>query len=175
MLKGKKIILESVEEEHLDQFRIWRNDPDLRKYFREHREISKYMQSKWFERISNDKNQFNFSIKEKETSNLIGHCGLYYIDWVNRTGEFGIYIGDEKYRSGGYGSDSLRCLIKYGFSELNLNKIWCEVFDNNKSISLYKRLGFAHEGTMREHYYNDGKYWDSHFLSLLKRDWETQK
>lgn len=172
MIEGKKILLESVDSSHVEQFRRWRNNPNLRKYFREHREITDLMQKKWFEKINGDPNQVNFSIKDKKTGKLIGHCGLYYINWINRTGEFGIYIGDQAYREGGYGSDSLRCLIRYGFNDINLNKIWCEVYDNNTSIDVYKHLGFAFEGTMRENYYNEGRYWDSHILSLLRREWD---
>lgn len=172
MIEGNKVILESVDSEHIEQFRTWRNNPNLRKYFREYREISDLMQKKWFDKINTDPNQVNFSIKDKKTGKLIGHCGLYYINWINRTGEFGIYIGEETYRNGGYGSDSLRCLIRYGFNDINLNKIWCEVYDNNASIDVYKRIGFVFEGTMRENYYNEGKYWDSHILSILKREWD---
>lgn len=171
MIDGNKVILESVDSEHIEQFRTWRNNPNLRKYFREYREISDLMQKKWFDKINADPNQVNFSIKDKKTGKLIGHCGLYYINWINRTGEFGIYIGEESYRNGGYGSDSLRCLIRYGFNDINLNKIWCEVYDNNASIDVYKRIGFVFEGTMRENYYNEGKYWDSHILSLLRSEW----
>jgi len=171
MIDGNKVILESVDSEHIEQFRTWRNNPNLRKYFREYREISDLMQKKWFDKINTDPNQVNFSIKDKKTNKLIGHCGLYYINWINRTAEFGIYVGEESYRNGGYGSDSLRCLIRYGFNDINLNKIWCEVYDNNASIDVYKRIGFVFEGTMRENYYNEGKYWDSHILSLLRSEW----
>jgi len=175
MPEGKKVLLDSVDVEHIEQFRQWRNQPQLRKYFREYREISKYMQERWFEKIQSDKNQVNFSIKDKNTDQLIGHCGLYYINWINRTGEFGIYIGEDSHRNGGFGADSLRCLIDYGFQDLNLNKIWCEVYDNNTSINVYKHLGFVFEGTMRENYYNEGKYWDSHIMSILKREWKGKK
>ena len=172
MLEGKKVKLSSVEEESLEQLRNWRNEPSLRKYFREYREISKTMQKKWFEKINNDSQQVNFEIRSLKEDLLIGHCGLYYINWITRTGEFGIYIGDKKYRNGGYGSDALRTLIKYGFEDLNLNKIWCEVYDNNPSIDVYKHIGFVYEGTMRQNYFSEGKYWDSHILSILKEEYK---
>ena len=171
MIDGNKILLESVEREHIEQFRNWRNNPQLRKYFRQYLEISTHSQEEWFQRSQDDNCQVNFSIKDRSSRQLIGHCGLYHIDWISRTAEFGIYIGEESYRKGGFGTDSLKSLINYGFSDLNLNKIWCEVYDNNTSINVYKRLGFVHEGTMRENYYNEGRYWDSHFLSVLSREW----
>ena len=175
MLRGKKISLASIKENNLEQLREWRNRPELRKYFREHKEISQVMQTTWFNKINQDSNQVNFEICDKESNKLIGHCGLYYINWVHRHAEFGIYIGNDNFRNGGYGADSLRTLIKYGFEDLNLNKIWCEVYSNNKSLEVYRHLGFKDEGILREHYYNDGQYWDSHMLSLLKKEYRTKR
>lgn len=171
MLKNKKVILESVNHCDIKKFQAWRNNPELRKYFREYREISDDMQEAWFSKISQDKNQINFSIKEKGTKKLIGHCGLYYISWTNRTAEFGIYIGDFEYRGKGFGSDALRMLCKYGFEELNLNRIWCEVYSNNKSLDMYRHIGFKDEGVLRQTYYSSGKYWDSYILSMLKNEY----
>tara|TARA_A100001515_G_scaffold125947_1_gene110962 strand:- start:2581 stop:3105 length:525 start_codon:yes stop_codon:yes gene_type:complete len=171
MLNGTKIYLGPVEEESIEQLRLWRNQPYLRKYFREFREINKKMQSQWFEnKVVKDPNQVNFQIHDFESKKLIGHCGLYYINWIHRHAEFGIYIGDQNYRSGGYGSDALRTLISYGFNDLNLNKIWCEVYSNNDALAIYEHLGFKKEGVLRQHYYNEGKYWNSTILSLLKSE-----
>tara|TARA_B100000212_G_C27310669_1_gene505586 strand:- start:194 stop:730 length:537 start_codon:yes stop_codon:yes gene_type:complete len=174
MITGKKISLESIDAEHIEQLRNWRNDPSLRKYFREYREISYEMQKKWFDKIASDQNQVNFSIKDKQTGKLIGHCGLYYINWRARHGEFGIYIGDKNYRGLGYGSDALRQLCKYGFEELNLNKIWCEVYSNNLSLDMYRHIGFVDEGVLRQNYYCEGKYWDSYILSMLRDEHDKQ-
>ena len=175
MVIGKKIILKKVERENLEQLREWRNNPELRKYFREYRLINSENQQKWYEsRVLGDPDQYNFEIRDKASNKLIGHCGLYYINWVMRTGEFGIYIGDNDYRSGGFGSDALRTLIKYGFEDLNLNRIWCEVYDNNAALEVYKHIGFVYEGKMRENYYNEGQYWDSHILGMLKKEYNEK-
>ncbi len=169
MLKGKKVNLRAVEKESIEQFRQWRNRPELRKYFREYRELSSTMQNAWYEnRVLSDDKQVNFEIRFKDA--LIGHCGLYYIDWIHRHAEFGIYIGDDSYRSGGFGSDALRTLVKYGFNDLNLNKIWCEVYTNNDALDVYRHIGFKDEGVLRQHYYNEGQYWDSTMLSMLKSE-----
>ena len=168
MLAGKKSCLTAVNEGSLSQLREWRNDPDMRQYFREYREISDAMQKNWYNKIASDPNQVNFEIHDKETNTLIGHCGLYYVNWIARHAEFGIYVGHPDYKGGGYGSDALRTLIQYGFTELNLNKIWCEVYSNNHAVDIYRHIGFKDEGILREHYFCNGKYWDSIMLSILK-------
>lgn len=168
---SKKIYLTSVEHENIEQLRQWRNDPELRKYFREHREISKEMQEKWFqEKVLGDPNQINFEIHEANSKKLIGHCGLYYIKWVNGTGEFGIYLGES--RRCGYGTDALKALLNYGFYELGLTRIWCEVYENNRAIDTYKKIGFKHEGTLRKHIFKEGKHLDAHMLGLLREEWD---
>lgn len=175
MIIGKEIKLVKVERENIEQLREWRNNPELRKYFREYRLINKENQIKWFEKVVlNDPTSYNFEIRYKVNNKLIGHCGLHYINWVMRTGEFGIYIGDNDYRNGGFGSDALRTLIKYGFEDLNLNRIWCEVYDNNAALEVYKHIGFVYEGKMRENYYSEGKYWDSHILGMLKKEYNEK-
>ena len=175
MLKGKKIYLSSVEENSLEQLREWRNNPELRRYFREHREISSVMQKNWYKtRVLDNPNQVDFEIHDKHTDKLLGHCGLYYINWIHRHAEFGIYIGDEDFRQGGYGSDALRTLLKYGFNDLNLNKIWCEVYSNNDAIDVYRHIGFVDEGCLRQNYFNEGQYWDSCLMSMLREEYREK-
>jgi UDP-4-amino-4,6-dideoxy-N-acetyl-beta-L-altrosamine N-acetyltransferase len=173
MIQGKKCYLTSVASDSNEQLRTWRNNPEIRKYFREHREITQQMQANWYKnRVHNsDNSQYDFEIHDQDTGTHIGHCGLYYIDWIARKAEFSIYIGDMDYRGKGIGSDALKTLIKYGFEELNLNKIWCEVYSNNKAINIYRKIGFVDEGILRQNAVKNGKYVDSYVLSMLKSEW----
>ena len=77
MLKGKKIYLTSIEKEDLEPLRNWRNREDYRKYFREYREISKDMQQRWYEsKVLADNSTIMFAIRDLETDELLGCCGL---------------------------------------------------------------------------------------------------
>ena len=70
-VKGNKVFLSAVEEESTEQLRSWRNDPELRKYFREYKEISKTMQKRWYEnRVHGDDNQVNFEIHDLDSGKL---------------------------------------------------------------------------------------------------------
>lgn len=173
MIKGKKVYLTAVDRPSIEQLRTWRNNPELRKYFREYREISVEMQERWFSERVNTQNQVDFEIHDIESGKLIGHCGLYYIDWVNRNAEFTVYIGDMMFRNGGYGSDALRLLFDYGFKTLNLHRIWAEVYSNNAAIGIYRRLGFRDEGIKRQHHFEAGEWLDSFMLGLLQDEWDT--
>ena len=172
MIPGKKVYLSSLNRSSLAQLREWRNSPELRKYFREHREISDAMQENWYNnRVLNNSNQVDFEIHDLQSGSLIGHCSLNYIVWTNRTAELGIYIGDKEFRRGGYGTDALNLLMDYAFKTLNLNRVWCEVFSNNEAINVYRKIGFVDEGKMRQHHFEEGVYLDSYILGLLAEDW----
>lgn len=167
LLQDGAIHLRQVEESDLSQFRDWRNSKKNIPYFREYRLLNGENQKQWFEKINNDRNQVNFSIVVG--IKLVGHCGLYNIDWVSRNAEFGIYVGEGKGK--GYGKKALGLLVDYGFNVLNLHKIWCEVFDNNKAFSFYKKFGFTHEGTLRDNHFWGGDYMDSYIMSMLRDEW----
>lgn len=172
MIKGSKVYFTAVNRESISQLMEWRNNPELRKYFREYREISNAMQEAWYNnRVLNNDKQVDFEIHDCESGKLIGHCGLYYINWVNRTAELTIYIGDMSFRRGGYGKDTLSLLMDYAFKTLNLNRIWCEVFSNNAAVEVYRKIGFVDEGKLRQHHFENGEYLDCYVLGLLKDEW----
>lgn len=180
MIEGEKVYLRAVERKNLETLRKWRNQEWLRKYFREYREITEHMQEKWYENIVAQNDKFvNFEILakvaeyngRKESDVLVGMCGLYYIDWKNKSAEFTIYIAKEYMRRKGFGSDALKTLLKYGFDEMNLNRIWCEVFDNNEAIKIYSKLGFVKEGYLRQTNFSDGCYCNSYIMGMIKQDY----
>lgn len=171
MLKSEKVYLKAIESEDLNQLREWRNLPEFRKHFREYREINSDMQQKWFENtVVDDRNTIMFSIFSSETDELIGCCGLCYINWVHRNADLSLYIGYEQeyIDDKGFAEEACKLLINYGFNELNLHKIWTEIYKfDNKKKALYDKLGFQVDGTLREHYFYDGKWWDSLLYSIL--------
>lgn len=60
-------------------------------------------------------------------------------------------IGEEENRNKGYGTETLKLLISYGFDYLNLNNIMLSVYSfNGNAISCYKKVGFKEIGRRRE-------------------------
>ncbi|MGE4232541.1 MAG: GNAT family N-acetyltransferase [Bacteriovoracia bacterium] len=176
MLKGKLVGLTAVEREDLPFLRDWRNNSDFRKHFREYRELNMANQEKWFEqKVHNDPTTMMFSIRDLTTKELLGCCGFVYINWVHRHADISLYIGwkDAYIDDHGYAEDSCKVLFKYGFDELNLNKIWTEIYSfDEKKKALYDKLGFKQDGLLRENYFYDGKWWDSRILSLLGKEYK---
>lgn len=174
MLKGKLVGLVAIEKEDLKQLRDWRNNTKFRKHFREYRELNMTMQEKWFEqKVANDPTTIMFSIRSLSDNELLGCCGFVYINWVHRHADLSLYIGwkDEYIDDIGYAEESCKLLFDYGFNELNLNKIWTEIYEfDTPKKKLYDRLGLAQDGLLRQNYFYDGKWWDSRIMSILADD-----
>lgn len=183
MLVGERIILEEICRESIEQMRKWRNDPSMRKYFREWKDITPDKQEKWYSEMGNNSNakHIYFQIMAKDglsnsdeasikNRRLIGCCGLLNTDWRLRSSELSIYINPAE-QGTGKGKETLNLLMDYGFSEMNLNKIWGECYDNNNAIELYKKVGFVVEGIIRDSYFHGGKYGNSYIFSILEKEW----
>lgn len=173
MLTGKKILLRAIEKDDLSQLMFWRNSPELRKYFREFRDLSKQDQQEWYENIVLSKNSvLMFSIVRQDNCELIGACGLCDIDWLHRSAELSIYIGiDNVYLDDIYAIDAAKAVINYGFKEIGLHRVWSEVYSHDmKKQYFFQILGFKQDGRLRESHWTNGAWVDSIYYSLLESD-----
>ena len=117
-----------------------------------------------------------FVIEDLKTKESIGACGLLYIDWRIRFGDFSFYIGkDQAYiDQHGYAQDAAHLLIKYGFETLNLHKIWMELYEFDiQKLDFFKNIGFKKDGRLRDNCFQEGKYWDSYIISLLHNEFSS--
>ena len=173
MIQGQLTALRAIEEADLPQLLAWRNQPELRRYFREYRELNTTQQRQWFEaKVNGDPGTRMFAITRRSTGQLLGACGLCYIDAVNRTADFSIYLGaDGLYVDSHLAPDAAITMTRYAFDELGLNRLWSEIyaFDTAKA-EFFQRLGFALDGRHRQTHWAEGAWHDSLYFSLLASD-----
>jgi RimJ/RimL family protein N-acetyltransferase len=173
MIEGHLTSLRAIEEADLEQLLAWRNRPELRRYFREYRELNSTQQRQWFEsKVNGDPCTRMFAIIERTSGRLLGAAGLCYIDWVNRTADFSIYLGaDGLYIDERLAPDAAVTMANFGFNELGLNRLWSEIysFDTPKT-SFFQRLGFSLDGRHRQSHWAEGAWHDSLYFSLLASD-----
>ena len=170
MLKGSFVGLRAIERADLSILLEFRNNPEYRRYFREYRELSMANQNVWYDEIvMKDLKTAMFSIIELESDRLLGACGLCYIDWINKNADFSIYIGaDNLYIDDKFAPDAGLVMVRYGFEELRLHRLWAEIYDfDDDKRKFFENLGFELEGRHRETHWSEGKWHDSLFYSLL--------
>lgn len=177
MLEGKFINLRALDEKDLNSIKIWRNKLHVRKTTREYRLLDMINQKKWFETIHNNypPREIMFGVLNKKNK-LIGVTGLTYIDWKNRHSEVSIYLSTENWQISNEGRDTLKIIIKYGFEELNLHRLWVEIFSLVKeNVKLFEQMKFVKEGTSREKLWRNGKWYDSFIYSKLSTEYINGK
>jgi [ribosomal protein S5]-alanine N-acetyltransferase len=70
-----------------------------------------------------------------------------------------------------YAPDAVRALVGHGFGALGLHRITAAVGpDNERSVAVLQRLGFASEGRLRDHVHTNGGWRDSLLFALLADD-----
>ncbi|MDM5317362.1 GNAT family protein [Fictibacillus sp. b24] len=124
---------------------------------------------KWIELCITKENEYDQKAIVTETGKHIGWIDLKNMDRLNNHAELGIAIGDKSYWGKGYGIAAMHEMLRYGFYELALNKIWLRVeIDNEKAISSYKKVGYVEEGILRQDRLRKGTYVDRLRMSVLK-------
>lgn len=173
MIAGRATALRAIEAADLDQLLAWRNQPALRRFFREYRELNSTQQRAWFDsKVNGDPATRMFAVVHRDTDTLLGAAGLCYIDWVNRTADFSLYIGHEGlYIDEVLAPDAAVTMIGYAFDELGLNRLWSEIyaFDEAKT-RFFGQLGFTLDGRHRQTHWAEGAWHDSLYFSLLAGD-----
>ena len=170
MLYGECVALRAIEKSDLNALLNWRNNPNFRKFFREYRELNYSNQEIWFNnKVMNDKNTIMFSIVDVKTNELLGACGLCYIDWINRNSDFSIYIGkNDLYIDDVYAVDAAKIMMRYAYEELNLHKLWAEIYSNDIcKTELFSKLNFVLEGCHKESHWTCGAWYDSLFYGYI--------
>ena len=113
-----------------------------------------------------------YAIIEKETNQLIGIINLM-IQPIYKRGELGYWIAKE-YWGKGYGTEAAKCLMQYGFEEMELHKIFARAFSSNVgSYKIMQKIGLQYEGTLKEHVCRDGQYHDLVVYGLLQKDFRN--
>lgn len=95
---------------------------------------------------------------EGEIAGIIGH---HRIDWPNRLGKLGYWLGS-RFVGRGLMTQSCRAVVAHAFESIGLNRIEIHCATQNvRSRAVPERLEFRHEGTRRE-----AEWLYDHFVDL---------
>ena len=143
------------------------------------RPMSAAMIKKQYEKLEKQveeaKNLYHFMIRAKADDRLLGTAEVQRIEWANGNGFLRLGIGAAEDRGKGYGTQSLRMLLRFAFAELNLFRVSAVVPEYNEAaIGLLKKFGFVQEVCRRKALERDGRRWDLYVFGLLSDEWRNQ-
>lgn len=178
VLETDRLLLKELNPEIMDQ--LFTSYPDS--------EIMQHLGISTAEQLETERGNYNkglttyrlsfkkFVLTDKKTGKPIGKCGFHTWYTQHRRAEIGYALSDDTAKGQGLMTEALEAVIKYGFEEMDLNRI--EAFigtGNTASLKLVRGLGFVEEGTLRSHYSKNGKMEDSICFSLLQKDYKKSR
>jgi ribosomal-protein-alanine N-acetyltransferase len=118
----------------------------------------------------------NWAVTLAGNNTVLGLFGLHHWNKYHRRAEVGYDLA-RAYWGQGIASETLRAIIRFGFEQMNLNRIYANtIADNHESVRLLERLGFQREGTRRQHSWeDDGTFHDSAIYGLLRHEFSMQR
>ena len=173
-LIGDRIYLspKGTSDEELEKFTQWMNDFEVTDYTgRTGQIVTLPGEKEYLENSAKNSENRCFNIIDLETDRLIGTLGLEHINWIERSAVLGIFIGDNNFRSNGYGTEAIKMLLEYGFKYLNLHSIRLDLLSiNERAHQCYLKCGFKDTGCSREEIFLNGKYYDKLHMDVLENE-----
>ncbi len=179
ILEGDKVRLRPLTREDLPHFVRWLSDPEVTQYLASpirFRPPSLGDEEEWFSESAGRLDLQVWAI-EAEHKTLIGDVGLTKLDLSDNSVEIGILIGDKTAWDRGYGTDTIRTLLRHAFQNLHIHRVQLRVAEENRrGIRCYEKCGFVLEGILRQdRQLADDRYGNSLIMSVLRPEFAQQR
>ncbi len=114
----------------------------------------------------------SFAVHWEGEDEPVGVVSLANINHANSSADLSVIVGDTKDRDRGLGTEAIRLLLDYAFEDVGLNRVGLSVFEfNEAAIHAYEKLGFKHEGRLRQAIRRDDGFHDALLMSILAHEW----
>lgn len=173
-LETDRLLLVKISDAYQhDLFEIY-SDPEVAKYDYFMPFTKKEQVGKLIEKINKEiksEVEITWGIVLKENGKMIGTCCFGNFNNKARRTEIGYTIGKNSWGQG-YATEATSEIIRYGFREMNLNRIEATITpDNSASVRVLEKLGFKTEGIVRQRDYIKNQLVDGVIMSQLKEEY----
>ncbi len=174
-LHGSLIHLRAIEPGDEDLLFKWENDQKFWQVSNTFAPFSRKILRQYLENAHLDifqARQLRLVIEAIEPEKPVGLIDLFDFDPHHQRAGIGILIGESNEWGKGYAKDALKTLLRYVFSVLLLNQVYCSIDESNTaSLSLFKNAGFRITG-IKEKWNRSFTGWSSEwFLQMTVDDW----
>nr|WP_308742750.1 GNAT family protein [uncultured Anaerocolumna sp.] len=174
MFEDKIIKLRKLSLNDFNVYHNWRNDLDVMYSTSPALDVYTLEDTENLIQImSGQPDAKGYIIEYKETGQAVGIISLIHIDTKNRSAECVIDIGEKDMWGKGIGKAALTMILRYAFDELNLHRVFLQVFSfNQRAINLYEKIGFKQEGQLRQALYRGGNWHDIIVMGILSAEYK---
>ncbi|MCX6023933.1 MAG: GNAT family protein [Chloroflexi bacterium] len=123
----------------------------------------------WYDALSHGPNRLMiFTIYERIALQPVGVSLLQHFDWRARKAEFAIIIGDSGNWGKGYGTETTRLMLRFGFEEMGLMSVFLNAYSfNERGLGAYRRAGFRETHRRRGAHRIGGRAYDVVHMECL--------
>lgn len=142
VFESDKIIFINVTEELLDDYLEMINDiENVARFIGRRTKPYTVEEEKAFIQSKQEEKAAMYSMIERDSGDFIGN--IEFMEIKDGTAELGIAITASK-QNLGYGAESIRRMLQYGFDTLGLDRVFLKVYPENKrAIHVYEKCGFV--------------------------------
>ena len=178
VLETDRLILRQVTKDDAEDMLTYLSDQEVMKHYGLEPFTSTddaLDEISWYQSILEKQTGIRWGITLKGQDKVIGSCGFLNIAAEHCRSDVG-YELSKAYWGKGIASESMAAVIRYGFEQLNLQRIQALIEPPNiPSQKLAERNGFIKEGLLRSYEYTFGKFDDLLMYALLKQDFEKKR
>ena len=173
-LETERLILRQIQDDDVDALFTVFSNPEVTAFgdkLHHSREESQAFFQKlqaWYRQREN----VEWGITCKGDDTLIGTCGFYNFDEGFHRADIGYELRPDYWRQG-LMSEALTTILTFAFTTMGLHRIDAVVHEGNeRSQGILRKLGFVHEGTLRQRFFLQDHFLDEYYYGLLKDEWQ---
>lgn len=119
-----------------------------------------------------DQRAFDFSMRtQDDPERHVGNVSIWHTSRQFRTGEIGYWVRTDA-AGQGLATEATAAMLALGFGPLGMHRITLRIaVGNHASAAIAGKLGFTHEGTLREVIRVRDRWLDHDLFSLLYREY----
>lgn len=176
-LKTDHLILRPFEKSDLEEVLSYYSLPDIQRYLdwkaRDTSEAkSAFDAMRKQTRLTRPGDTLTLAVVRKSDGKVMGHVSLRWTDATAGQAEVRFAIAPV-FRRKGYAREALRAVIRMGFNDYRLHRIFARTAGQNEaSAYLLKDLGMRLEAHYREHALFQGEWDEELHFAILDREWE---
>lgn len=172
-MNRQKIHIRPITPDDTASVVAWRNKDFVRKNFIYQKPFTEEGHLTWLREQVEPGHVAQFIIC-LEDGTAIGSVYLRDIDREKKTAEYGVFIGEEKALSRGYGTQAARLMLAYGFGTLGLKKIFLRFLEDNVGArKSYEKAGFRMIEDRRESVCLEQGTREVLFMETERNAWEN--
>lgn len=171
ILHTERLILREVQPADAADVLVFRGDPYVQRFNSE--PLKAVEEATLFiadaRKLYDTQGGIGWAITLRGEDRVLGGVSLHSWDHHHRRAEVGYDLARARWGQG-IGSEAVRAVLHFGFTQLNLNRIEAAtIADNHESVNLLKKLGFTLEGIRRGYSWeDDSTFHDSAMFGLLR-------